>query len=212
MQPSSREDYLEAIYKYHQEKCKAPRISELGSFMGKPDEEVESILAVLKSAGDLELHEDEILLTPRGMDMGRRIMRKHQILECFFTEMLGMEPRIASSEACVLEHDVSDETIDRLGRYITNPYTSGTFSCKRRIRAGWTCTSILDFPEGAELIVRSVSCGGNYHRLADLGIFPGEKIILVRKLNNKAVVIRAKGCDIALSPEIAGFIIVEQSE
>jgi len=45
-----------------------------------------------------------------------------------------------------------------------------------------------------------------------MGIFPGERIKLIHTLNNKAVVIQVKGCDIALSPEIASCIFVEKPE
>lgn len=211
METSLREDYLEALFKYSQEKEITPGISEFAAYLEKPDDEVREMINALEKEGDIELDAGLIRLSSQGRDLGRRVMRKHHILECFFTEVLGIDPDIASTEACSLEHNVSDDAIDRLGMYIRNPHSEACVPCKRRGRGGWRFTSILDFEEGAELIIRNIACHGSYNRLADLGIFPGERIILVRKLSNNAVVIRAKGCDIALSPEIAQCVNVEQA-
>jgi DtxR family Mn-dependent transcriptional regulator len=45
----------------------------------------------------------------------------------------------------------------------------------------------------------------------DLGFLPGERISIKRKLKNRALVVAVKGCDIALSPDIASLIRVEKS-
>lgn len=209
METALREDYLEALFKYAQERNSPPAPSEFADYLGKPVDEVRKMLAALEKEGDIEPGGDHIRLSTQGRDLGRRVLRKHQTLERFFTEVLGFDPDIASTEACTLEHKVSDDAIARLGTYIRNPFKGGDIPCRRRGRGGWRFSSILDFSEGAELVIKNIPCHGNYSRLADLGIFPGEKIVLVRKLSNDAVVIRVKGCDIALSPEIAQSVCVE---
>jgi len=40
---------------------------------------------------------------------------------------------------------------------------------------------------------------------------PGEHVLIKRKLSNGALVVQVKGCDVALSPEIASAIGVERS-
>lgn len=210
METSVREDYLEALFKYSQDNEKPPVISEFAAYIEKPDEEVREMVKALEKEGDIVLEDGLISLSPTGRDIGRRVMRKHHILECFFTEVLGIDPDIASTEACSLEHNVSDDAINRLRMYMRNPRSQGGAACGRHGRGPFRFSSILDFAEGSELIIRNISCHHSYNRLADLGIFPGEKIQLVRKLSNNAVVIRAKGCDIALSPEIAQCVNVEQ--
>jgi DtxR family Mn-dependent transcriptional regulator len=54
-----------------------------------------------------------------------------------------------------------------------------------------------------------IRCLGRNRRLIDLGLIPGEQISIRRKLYNNAVVVRVKGADIALSPEIASTIFAE---
>ena len=64
--------------------------------------------------------------------------------------------------------------------------------------------------EGDELVVSCIRCDGPDARLMDLGILPGEHIRLIRHIPDNGVVIRVKGCDIALSNEIASSILVER--
>jgi len=117
-----------------------------------------------------------------------------------------MERAAASEEACILEHDISDETADRLEGFIAVPRGRG-----RRLQRGRRrLLTLADVPEGTDLRVVTVRCRGGYERLADLGILPGETIRVVHILNHKAVVVRVKGCDVALSPEIASSILVER--
>jgi DtxR family Mn-dependent transcriptional regulator len=48
-------------------------------------------------------------------------------------------------------------------------------------------------------------------RLADLGLIPGEHIIIRQKMAD-TLLIRVKDCDIAISPEIAHSVLVEVKE
>jgi len=144
--------------------------------------------AVRKRAGD-RLTDDE----------------KHRVLECFLSEILGMERSAASEEACILEHDISDETLDRLEGFMVLPNGH-----RKRLQGGHRkIQSLVDFPGGTELKVVTIRYQDGCERLSDLGIVPGEIIHLVNVLPQKAVVVKVKGCDIALSPEIASSILVE---
>jgi DtxR family Mn-dependent transcriptional regulator len=54
---------------------------------------------------------------------------------------------------------------------------------------------------------------GNFsrvRRLADVGLLPGESLVLKRRLSNGSVVVEVKGSDIALSSEVAATILVEE--
>lgn len=213
MQVSSGEDLLEALFELGASEANPAEFLDLPRSVTLNTVQTRHELSLLESEGYLIICADgKIALTDKGRITGQRIRHKHKVLECFFTEMLGMEPDVASIEACTLEHNVSDETIDRLGEYIERPST-GTFEhrerIKRRSRKDWQGRSLLDFEEGSDVCILGVRCLGDYHRLADLGMLPGEVITLVRKLPNDAVVVRVKACDIALSPEIARYIFVE---
>ena len=72
--------------------------------------------------------------------------------------------------------------------------------------------TLLDFKEGDEVQVTMIYGARKLERLTALGILPGERILLRRKLPNNAVVVKVKDCDIALSAEVARSIFVEKPE
>jgi DtxR family Mn-dependent transcriptional regulator len=143
-------------------------------------------------------------------------MKKHETLQFFLSEILGMDSSSASSEACTLEHSVSDETVDRLGNYLKKTKSSGENGADGQKRTGAIydefCTppSLLDFDEGDELVVRCILGQSCAKRLLDLGVVPGEKVKILRKLGTHALVLQVKGCDVALSPEIAAAVSVDR--
>jgi len=59
-----------------------------------------------------------ISLTSKGYEIARNIVKRHQIILYFLQNILGLPPDIASKEACILEHFISNETIRRLGVFI----------------------------------------------------------------------------------------------
>ena len=119
-----------------------------------------------------------------------------------------MDTGAASKEACVLEHEISDEAIDRLSRYIERPGHGPRRHCAGRCREH----SLLEFAEGDLLEITMIRCLSRNRRLIDLGLIPGEQITIRRKLYNDAIVVRVKGADIALSPEIASTSLRSRSD
>ncbi|MDT8358287.1 MAG: metal-dependent transcriptional regulator [Methanomicrobiaceae archaeon] len=211
MQPSEAEDFLEAVLILSEEAGDRVREADLASRLNLSSQEVSARAESLVSEGDLVRHPPQQLeLTAKGKAQAEAVSRKHRTLEYFLSEMLGIEAEAASEEACRLEHDVSDETIDRLSFYLERPCPlrrGKRHGILGRIRhAG---KSLLDFKEGAEVTVVMVKGLGWNRRLIDLGIIPGEKLKLRRKLRNRSVVVHVKGADVALSPEVACTIFVE---
>ncbi len=222
MLASLREDYLEAIRIFSDTNARGPSREELGVALGRSGPELGPDLAELRSRGDILFADDgTIVLTEEGDRIGKRVIKKHETLQCFLKEILGMDDTSASTEACTLEHAVSDETIDRLGEYLKKPKPSDTLPDKipgagARPRNAAVpadpCSpfSLLDFKEGDELIVRCILGQASAKRLLDLGVVPGERVKIRRKLGNRALVLQVKGCDVALSPEIASAVSVER--
>jgi len=218
MDPYLREDYLEAILNTRDERGRQPVFADLADAMDVNAVAIKEVLEELVREGYCNLESgDSVSLTPEGEDLAARVRRKHQVLECFFTEMLGMDVDFAAQEACTLEHEISDETIGRLSSYLTRcPGRKGA-GRRRGVRRGSdgisaAIPSILDFDEGARVRVMRIQKPGRNQRLADLGIVPGEELTIQRKLHNNSVVVHVKGCDVALSPEIALSIRVERSQ
>jgi DtxR family Mn-dependent transcriptional regulator len=223
MQTSQREDYLEAVQLFSDKNARFPLTEELAAILSKPVPDVHADMAELVSGGDVILAADKsITLTGQGKQTGTCVMKKHETLQCFLSEILGMDSDRASDEACTLEHSVSDETIDRLGKLIVthehhrhqgkgkHKKPAGNITC--RVETDEFCQSpgISDFSEGDSVVIQCIHGRACAQRLLDLGLVPGERAIIKRKLSNGALVVQVKGCDVAVSPEIASAIGVER--
>lgn len=225
MQPSMREDYLEAIQIFSEKNTRFPLPEELAAALFKPVPVVRSDMAELVSSGDV-IFIDGGTITPtgQGTQTGTSVMKKHETLQCFLSEILGMDKSSASDEACTLEHAVSDETIDRLGKLmVTREHHRHHGKGKHRKQAAdricgmemnedCPSPSISAFSEGEEVIIQCIHGRACAQRLLDLGLVPGERATIKRKLSNGALVVQVKGCDVAVSPEIASAIGVERSK
>ncbi len=223
MQPSVREDYLEAIQNFSEKNGHPPRCEELAAAVDKPEPVVCSDLDDLVSSGDISfLPEGAISLTGQGQQTGISVIKKHETLQCFLSEILGMDSSSASDEACTLEHTISDETIDRLGELIEKKEGRGYHGHGRwrRQQSPLKCSveekscqypSISDCSEGENVTIHCIHGRACAKRILDLGMVPGERVSIKRKLSNGALVVQVKGCDVALSPEVASEIGVERS-
>jgi DtxR family Mn-dependent transcriptional regulator len=186
------------------------------------EKEVRTHMDELAHQGDVRLQEDgRIHLTEKGIATGKQIIKKHEVLQSFLSEILGMDRSSASDEACKIEHAVSDETIDRLDDYLKAPVSPVNFgnqrgpvgSCAGGSQRRDTCgieRSLVDYEEGEYLVVTAVLGRGCSKRLMDLGVVPGQKVVIKRKLRNRSIVVQVKDCDLALSPEIASAVCVER--
>ncbi|HPZ32677.1 MAG TPA: metal-dependent transcriptional regulator [Methanoculleus sp.] len=206
MLPSMVEDYLEAILEIAENSGRPPTVEEIAAALKTGKETASSTIAALAREGYLEQVGDAVRLTEKGAALASKVARKHTVLQCFLTEMLGIDTNSASREACTLEHGISDDTIERLSSYMSG---TATMPGRMRRRRGQETVTLLDCNEGDIARVALMRGPGGHRRLLDLGVFPGEIVEIRRKLPNNSVVVRVKGCDIAISPEIARSIFVE---
>jgi DtxR family Mn-dependent transcriptional regulator len=221
MRNSLREDYLEAICIYTGRYSHPPLPTDLSTALHINGADVRTDVDELEQLGDVSIGNDgSIILTDQGAATGKQIMKRHETLQCFLSEILGMDLSSASDEACKIEHAVSDDTIDRLGCYLRSPLSQSPDGIHEEpapsIRGrpqpdkSGTARSLVDFEEGERLVVRNILGRGCSKRLLDLGVVPGQQVTIKRKLRNQSIVVQVKDCDVALSPEIASAICVEK--
>lgn len=115
--PSS-EDYLEMIYNLHL-KNGAVRMTDIASELNVSKPSVNRAIKMLK-AKELVEHElySEIKLTKTGTELAKKVLHRHMLIKSFLVDILGVEKDIAESEACHMEHYMSENTIIRLGDYV----------------------------------------------------------------------------------------------
>ena len=109
----SSEDYLEAMLMLKEERGYV-RSVDIAEQLGVSKPSVSIAVKKLKEYGYLEMdHSGFITLTESGREIAERIYTRHKTLTSFF-EMLGVDPEIAQEDACLVEHDLSEETFSAL--------------------------------------------------------------------------------------------------
>jgi DtxR family Mn-dependent transcriptional regulator len=108
------EDYLEAIFDLEKEK-KVVRVKDIAKQLNVKMPTVTSMLKVLRDRNMVAYEKYEYVeLTPEGEVVGKEIDRRHRILKRFLVKVLKVNGVQANEEACMMEHAVSQSTLEKL--------------------------------------------------------------------------------------------------
>jgi DtxR family Mn-dependent transcriptional regulator len=127
-----------------------------------------------------------VRLTAGGRRAALRTLRRHRILECYLTEVLGYPWDRVHDEAERLEHAASDELIDRMAAAIgepeTDPHGAPIPSREGTVEEA-SLPTLADAAAGDHVRVRQVmdEDGERLRYLAELGIRPGSVIRLLER-------------------------------
>lgn len=109
----SIEDYLEAILMLQQANGHC-RSVDVANHLGFTKASVSVAVSNLTQRGYLhKLAGGNLVLTPEGRAYADGVLGRHRLLTDALT-FLGVPADIAEADACRIEHDISDETFDRL--------------------------------------------------------------------------------------------------
>ena len=112
----SLEDYLEAIYMIISEERPA-QVRDIARMLCV---KMPSVVKAVHELKNLELVTQEpyapVKLTAKGTRLARLIMDRHTLLRAFLVK-LGVSRRTADRDACLMEHILSAETLDRIRTY-----------------------------------------------------------------------------------------------
>ena len=111
--------YLETIYVLSKEKTCVHSI-DVSEHMGYSKPSVSRAIGILKTGGYVEMAEDgSLTLTESGRTVAEQIYERHTILTAFLTR-IGVSRETAAEDACKMEHDISDESLRALKRFVEN--------------------------------------------------------------------------------------------
>ena len=109
----SAEDYLEAILKLKEQRGLVRSI-DIVNEMGYTKPSISVAMKRLRESGYITMDGDGyIALTEAGMKIARRIYTRHKLLTKFLVS-LGVGEKTAAEDACKMEHDLSDETFEKM--------------------------------------------------------------------------------------------------
>ncbi len=114
----SIEDYLEAIYVLSL-KNEPVHIKDIATFLSvKLPSVTEAIDRLVKDEYAVHTPYEDVILTREGKYIGENTWKKHQILFKFLKDILKVSQDKAFKEACLIEHCISDETENKLKKFI----------------------------------------------------------------------------------------------
>ena len=115
---SNMEDYLEAVAALKKENGVA-RVRDISHLLNVKSPSVNAALQVLSRKGFI-IHEKYgyVDLTSAGKEAARQVQDKHDILRKFLVEILSIDQKIATKDACQMEHSISPQTFKKLTKFI----------------------------------------------------------------------------------------------
>ena len=112
----SGEMYLETIYVLSK-KSSTVRSIDVCEQLGYSKPSVSRAVGVLKQGGFLTVETDGTLhLTDAGHEIAQKIYNRHNVLTELLVK-LGVDRQTAAEDACKMEHDISDRSIDAIRRF-----------------------------------------------------------------------------------------------
>ncbi|MBQ6720227.1 MAG: metal-dependent transcriptional regulator [Oscillospiraceae bacterium] len=115
----SGEMYLEAILVLT-EKNGYVRSIDISEYLGYSKPSVSRAMGILRKGEYIVVDKDGgITLTGAGREIAEKIYARHTLLTKLLTH-IGVSEETAASDACKLEHAISDESFEALKRYAAN--------------------------------------------------------------------------------------------
>lgn len=114
---ASAEDYLEAILELNLRHGHVRSI-DIANELNFTKASVSVAMKKLRESGYIQMEADgNIHLLPEGEEIARRVYERHMLLTEFFVK-LGVDPAVASADACKVEHDLSEETFQKIKEHV----------------------------------------------------------------------------------------------
>ena len=113
----SSEDYLETILEL--EKKGKVRSVDIARAMNVSKPSVNKAMNVLKDMNYITQEDyGDVRLTDNGRKLAESILERHHLLAAFFKDVLKISEEVAESDACKVEHVISEETLFKIKEFM----------------------------------------------------------------------------------------------
>lgn len=163
------EMYLRTIYELVEEGI-TPLRARIAERLHQSGPTVSQTVARMERDGLVTVEGDRHLeLTPEGMRLATRVMRKHRLAERLLTDVIGLDWELVHAEACRWEHVISENVERRLLELLDNPTESpygnpipgldelGQTELGEEFMDGVVALSQAAGPQQARVLVRRIS-------------------------------------------------------
>ncbi len=175
-----------------------------------------SDLVELEKTGYVRREKGRIVLTDKGEEAGRKLVRLHRLTERLLSDVLGMEEEVYEKVACRVEHLIPEELEEAVCTLLGHPRV-----CPhgKPIPPGSCCLAGKRYVETVVHPLTELEEGGSGRisyiyvenpqvmtRLINLGLRPGRRVTVLKRF--PAYIVQVGNTQIALDTEIAGRIYV----
>ena len=128
----SGEDYLENILMLKMENGMV-RSVDIANKMGFSKPSVSRAMGILKKSDLITVDESgHIFLTEEGLAAAERIYERHNVISAYLEQQLGGSEKNALSDACKIEHDLSEETYSKMKEIVLRSNPEGLKKVRKR--------------------------------------------------------------------------------
>ncbi len=182
------------------------------------DQDVELLIDILIKLNYAKIENDNLMLTPTGLELAKALIRRHRLAERLFTDVFDLSKDIIHEDACKMEHVLSEELTDSVCTFLGHPPTcphgkpipQGDCCKKYSVDVQPVVVRLSDFEVGltAKVVFIKPSDPSRINRLSSFGILPGTIIKLIQR--RPSIVIQVDETTIAIDPELANEIFVKK--
>ena len=211
------EDYLACIYDLSREGTPV-KTSEISGRLKLSPASVTEMTQRLASEGYLNYERYKgVTLTSAGNRVAERIKRRHRLLERFLVDVLGRTSEDSHEEAMKLEHNFSDESVEKLSRMMNNPTVCPDGdpipAPQEPIEDEPPSFPIIKLEIGEEGMISHLICEepNKIRRLISMGFVPGRKVVVEERIPmGGPLLIRLDEMRVAIGRDYASLIQVEK--
>lgn len=186
--------------------------------LSSEDNNVDILIDALKTEGLVIISENKIQFTDKGYSMAKTLVRRLRLAERLLTDVFEMPGDTVITDACKMEHILSEELTDSVCIFLGHPPTCphgkpiprGVCCKKYKVEVEPLVTRLSEFEVGSEgritFIVPTKS--SRLSKLNSLGMTAGSVIRLLQK--KPSYVIQIDETTIAIDPEIVKEIYVKK--
>ncbi len=187
--------------------------------LNSDDADADAMTETLIHHGLVSVSGADIILTDTGQKKARGLIRRQRLAERLFTDVFEMTDDTVVSDACKMEHILSEELTESVCTFLGHPPTCphgkpiprGECCKKFRIEVTPVVMRLSEFDVGAKARITFIvpSDASRISKLNSLGIAAGSSIKLIQK--TPSFVISIDETTVALDPEIAKEIYVRRA-
>lgn len=182
------------------------------------DPDVGALIHALEADGLVTLQEASVVLTQKGRQLARGLIRRHRLAERLFTDVFDLSKENVDDDACKMEHILSEELTESVCTFLGHPPTCphgkpiprGECCKKYTVDIHPVVTRLTEFGVGqkAKIVFITPSEVARLGRLSSIGLVPGAVIRLVQR--RPSVVLEIDETTVAIDPELAKEMFVKR--